>query len=346
MTAMTQAPPRGVLPGGLSPVIVGYGHAGCNLHHRSLRSVAGGDPAVIAVDPMSPTRPGPGLQWVPTLAAALTTVDITRSVFHVATPVHAHRTTVDALASAGARYIILEKPIAPSVADAQDIAAIAASGVQIVPMSVWLSSAVTARIEADIAIGRIGSLSALHLEQSKPRFRRSSQRDAHQSALEVELPHQLLLALHLAGPVAAMTDVKLWPMILPDGAELPGMGGVTLTLTHTNGVISTLVSDLTAPVRIRRLRMSGNAGEVIAHFPVSGADDVGQLHLPGQPGRVLVQDAPLTRFIGEAYRYFAGLMDRPPSGDLLMHLRVAELMAAAAQSAERPSHREITQSSW
>ena len=332
------------LPGGLTPVIVGYGRAGSELHHRCLRAVAGGPVDVVAVDPVRPRRLPPDVRWRPSLAAALSTVDPERAVFHVATPVHTHLATVEALAAGGARRIVLEKPMAHTAADARRVAAVAAGGVQIVPVAVWPASTVTEHVARAIADGGIGTPRALHMQQSKPRFQRSRRGDAHRCAMEVELPHQLLLALHLAGPVAAVTRAAAWNMELPDGDRLPGMGGVAVTLAHTGGITSTLVSDLTSPIRIRRLRISGTAGRIVAHYPISGEDDVGQLHLPGRPGRTLVRDAPLTRFFDTAYRQFAGLPGGP-TGDLRMHVRVVELLETVAarclagRSARRDSAR-------
>jgi predicted dehydrogenase len=324
----------GTLPGGLIPVIVGYGRAGRDLHHMASRQIAGSDVAVIAVDPARPPRLPPDARWAPTLEEGLDVLgDPASAVFHVTTPVGEHRRVVEAIVAAGATRVVLEKPLAATSADARRIAALATAGVRVLPVGPWLASAVTEKVEKCIANGDLGMLLTLHMEQSKPRFRRAQTTRAHRSALEVELPHQLLLALTLGGPVEALTHAATWPLPLPGGATLPRMGGASATLVHRSGLTSTLVSDLTAPVRMRRLRISGSAGKLVAHYPLgAGADHIGQLQLPGRHELAVVDDAPLTQFLAAAYLHFAGLSD-PPRGDLALHLRMVELLEAAAARA-------------
>ncbi|MFD9906468.1 Gfo/Idh/MocA family protein [Streptomyces sp. NPDC059063] len=318
------------LPGEHIPVIVGYGRAGRELHHHCLRGITGGDgPRVLAVDPRRPDRLPAHTRWFPTLDEALAEVDPARAVAHVTTPAAAHEALVRRLADRGLRRIVVEKPLADSVAGARRIAAVARTGVQVLPVGVWPSSTVTERVRACVADGGIGTPVALHMEQSKPRFRRALM-DSHTSALQVELPHQVLLALHLLGPAVGLEEAELWGMPRPTGDPLPGMGGGRLTLRHASGATSTLVSDLTSPVRVRTLTLTGTIGRIVAHYPVSDADDVGQLHLPRRAGRVLVHDAPLTQFLAAAYRWFAD-EGPPPPGSLDDHLQTVELLASAAR---------------
>jgi predicted dehydrogenase len=309
---------------GLTPVIVGYGRAGRDLHHASLRHLAG-HPEVIAVDPR-PTAVSREVTWLPTLDAALDRVDLDRAVFHVTTPVADHLAVVELLATAGARHVVLEKPIAATAAQARTIAAVAGR-TTVLPVGVWLSSAVTRRIEAALADGVIGELRSLRMEQMKPRFTRSA--GAHDAAVatEVELPHQLLLALHLGGGPGELADTITWGMPLPGGGVLPGAGGVDVTLRQPNRVTTRLMSDLTCPVRLRRLRVTGTRGTLVAHFPISSDDHTGQVILPGRD-RELVRDLPLTQFLAAAYGHFAGRRE-PPPGDLALHVRVAELVEEA-----------------
>ncbi|HEU4425654.1 MAG TPA: Gfo/Idh/MocA family oxidoreductase [Pilimelia sp.] len=327
--------------GGFTPVIVGYGRAGRDLHHASLRAIAGHDPTVFAVDPARPSYLLPGAVWVSTVHEAVRRLgDPARAVFHVATPVATHRGIVERLVDLGATRIVLEKPIAASAEDARQILGAVRRGVTVLPVGVWLSSSVTEHLEKIVAAGTIGTPVELHMEQSKPRFGRSARADAHTSAIQVELPHQLLLALHLAGQEATVAHAAIWPMELEDGRTIPRMGGATVTLRHAGGTSSRLVSDLTAPMRVRRLRLSGSGGEIVAHYPVSGDDDMGQLRMPGQAHRTLVRDAPVTRFLTAAYGHFAGICD-PPPGDLNLHLRVAELLEQIATQAETADRDEV-----
>ena len=301
------------------PVIIGYGRAGRGLHHASLPH-----PQIIVVDPRKVEAPG--VTWLPTVAAALERVDLDRAVFHVTTPVADHHAVVGWLAAAGARNVILEKPMAATAGEARAIAALAGH-TRILPVGVWPSSAVTRRLEQAIADGVIGELRSLRMEQMKPRFNRAAGAVAAAQATEVELPHQLLLALHLGGGPGELADTITWGMPLPDGTELAGAGGVDVTLRQPNRVTTRLMSDLTCPVRLRRLRVTGTRGTLVAHYPISSDDHTGQVILPGEE-RELIRDLPLTQFLDQAYAFFAG-DDEPPPGDLALHVRVAELVEQA-----------------
>jgi predicted dehydrogenase len=201
-------------------------------------------------------------------------------------------------------------------------------------VGVWPVSRVTERVLELMAFGRIGRLVSLHMEQSKPRFRRSMVDSGHRNAFEIELPHQVLLALHLAGPVGEVAAVRTWDSPLPNS-----IGGAEIVLRHDNGIVSTLHSDPTAPVRIRRLRLTGTAGEIVADYPVSSDDDFGQVRVVGEDREVL-QDAPLTRFIELAYDHATGL-GPPPPAPLANHVSVISLLTRA-QSMTQSMTRSIT----
>jgi predicted dehydrogenase len=331
-------------PRDLRPVIIGYGRAGRDLHHASLGELVGTDAEVMVVDPRRPRCPLPGARWMALLEEAVACLPDPRlGVFHVTTPAGEHRRTVEALVAADARQIIVEKPLAPTLDEARRIACLATAGRRVLPVSLWLSSAVTGRVEEVIAEGRIGVPVELRMEQSKPRFRRTMRCSGHRTAFEVELPHQVLLALHLGGPVERVLLASTWPMELPDGGLLPAMGGACLRLLHTSGMTSTLVTDLTAPVRMRRLQVTGTTAEVVADYPVSTDDDFGQVEVLGEPRRSVVADAPLTRLLHDAYGYFAGRCDAP-RGDLALHLEAAELLETAAGLALTATRSEVVPS--
>ncbi|MFD7626609.1 hypothetical protein ACFV7Q_11350 [Streptomyces sp. NPDC059851] len=340
------APPRGAgRPGRPVPVIVGYGHAGRDLHHRSLTALAGcgtvPEGEVIVVDRVRPADPLPGTRWAGSLPDALAALDAPESaVVHLATPVADRIATVRALAAGGVRRIIMEKPYAEGPAAARELTALVHEArIELLTVAVWPSSTITRQVAALLAGGRIGRLVSLHLEQSKPRFRRSLENGAHSSAFEIELPHQVLLALHLCGAADGVEAAWSWPLRTEAGS-VPALGGAELRLRHRSGVVSTLASDLTSPVRVRRLRLRGTDGEIVAHYPISGDDPFGQVQVTGEPGRILLPDAPLTTFVEDCYRFFAGTGGRPAGSDPQLHLRVTELLAAASAAAvprEAPS---------
>ncbi|MFD9125806.1 Gfo/Idh/MocA family protein [Kitasatospora sp. NPDC059571] len=306
-------------------VIVGYGHAGRDLHHQALRSLYGADFQVLAVDPGLAEAP-PGTRLLPSLRAAAEAGPVAETVFHVATPPGEHLGCVEELVALGARRIILEKPIAPTSAESRKLCELAGQAT-ILPVSVWPNSKVTERVREIVASGEIGEPVALYMEQSKPRFGRTGSSDSHRTAFQVELPHQVLLALHLAGEDARILSSPSWPMPLPD-RSVPAMGGALLRLEHAGGIVSTLLSDLTSPSRRRHLRVTGTRGEVLADFPVSTDDAFGQVRVSGRPGRAVIEDAPLTAFVAGAYQHFTAGGPLPPA-DLRLHHRSIELLEEA-----------------
>jgi predicted dehydrogenase len=320
-------------------VIVGYGNAGRELQHPVLRELFGPNHPVLVVDPAPVREPLPGGRWVPDLAAAFEAIpDPAAPVFHVATPPATHADIVEDLVDRGARRIILEKPIADTLPDAYRIQRLGRRAT-ILPVSVWLHSRVTERVEEIIASGAVGAVRSLHMEQSKPRFRRTLRSDSHRSALDVEMPHQVLLALALAGRTAQVVSAWDWPME-PWPDSLPSMGGATVRIAHPGGVTSTLVTDLTSPVRVRRLTVVGRRGRLVADYPVGREDDFGQIRVTGTPGRQVVADAPLTRFIATAYEYLTGVSGPAPRGDLALHVRCTEVLEQA-RAATRVSTRSL-----
>jgi predicted dehydrogenase len=315
-------------PGGRArppSVIVGYGHAGRDLHHRALRALYGDGYEVLVVDP-AVREAIPGVLSFASLSAAADSVPVEETVFHVATPPDTHLACVEDLVALGARRIILEKPIALTSKESQQLCLLT-DRAEILPVSVWPNSLVTERVQQIISSGEIGEPVALYMEQSKPRFGRTGASDSHRTAFEVELPHQVLLALFLAGPVERILSSPTWAMPLPD-RSVPGMGGAVLRLEHVGGIVSTLLSDLTSPTRRRHLRVTGTRGEVQADFPVSRDDAFGQIRISGRQGRVVIEDAPLTQFIGAAYTYLTEGGSPPPAG-LTMHHHTIDLLEQA-----------------
>ena len=323
------------MQGALQPVIVGYGRAGRDLHHRALRPLLDPDDTVLVVDPRPVSAPA-GVRWVPSLAEAADllrqmSVPMSRVIFHLTTPPAEHLSGVEQLVALGARHVIVEKPVATNPADARRIAELAVD-IDIVPVGVWLESTTTALVEQTIAAGEIGRMLTLHMEQSKPRFRRNMEfDDAHGTAFDVELPHQMLLALHLGGAEATVVSAATWPMS-SCGRYGQLIGGAAVTLTHESSVTSTLVSDLTAAVRRRRLVVQGTRGQIVADYPLSSDDDYGQVRVSGREGRRIVQDLPLSRFIEAVYGSRRGDLP-PPRGDLGLHVRSIDMLDRARSTA-------------
>jgi predicted dehydrogenase len=244
------------------------------------------------------------------------------AVVHVCTPPAVRVAVLERLAGLGFRRFVVEKPLATDLASLAAMERLCA-GLDVVVVTQWLAATLTRRLAGLVRSGEHGPLLSLAVRQDKPRFARAS---GHADAFEVEVPHALAVALHLAGP-AELTGAG-WT----DPARGP-LAGAWLSLRHTGGTRTTVHSDLTAPVRRRELTLRLRDTTVVAHYPVSADDHHAQLRI-GNGAREIFEDEALGAFLLAAYRYFAGVDPAPP-GDLALHARVVRLLAAAREHADR-----------
>jgi predicted dehydrogenase len=335
------ASPRLLASGPLHTVIVGYGRAGRELHHAALSEAAATGPSglhhteVIAVDPRRPAVLPEGTRWLEGMdeLSRRAAVDPDRTVFHLATPPASRLSVLRELLDLGARAVIVEKPFAATHQEAQHLAAAAASaGAHIVPVAVWPSSEVTRRLEEELS--GFGPLQALWMEQSKPRLPGAGGTgDGHRTTFEVEMPHQLVLALHLAGPVEHIVSAVVEPLTVR-GRELPALGGARLVLKHRSGVVTELISDFTVSQRYRNLTALAARGWGRARYPLSAEHRNGTLESSRRPTAVSLPDRPLTRFLADTYSYLAGRSGLQPPGTCVdLHVHSSALLEAAARMA-------------
>ncbi|MFF0461868.1 Gfo/Idh/MocA family protein [Streptomyces mexicanus] len=274
----------------LQPLVVGLGRSGSGLHLRTLSRLAGrsrtpGDDALVALpavgcDPRAGllrlTAPADEVTVVTSLEQALDHVDPATTVTHVCTPPRQRYTLVEQLARHGLRRVILEKPLAGSREELDALVRLRdEADLHLVAVAHWTTSRLAHRLRRIVRDGRLGPLRRITVDQHKPRFLRSLTTDGHRSALDVEIPHSLALALDLAGP-ADLRAAHCWDLRCED-RELPGMGGARLELEHRSGVTTLLRSDLGAPVRQRSVVCEFDGGTATAHFPLSEDDDHAQM---------------------------------------------------------------------
>ncbi|MFE6623869.1 Gfo/Idh/MocA family protein [Streptomyces sp. NPDC057740] len=344
----------------LQPLVVGLGRSGSGLHLKTLARLAGrtgstDDPLValpaVGCDPRAgvlrlTATPGE-VTVVTTLDQALEHVDPATAVVHVCTPPRLRHALIAELAGHGFRRMIVEKPLAGSRDELDALVRLRdETGLALVTMAHWTGSRLAARLRRLVRGGHLGRLRHITVDQHKPRFLRSLTTDGHQSALDVEIPHSLALALDLAGP-AELRAAHCWDLRCEDG-ELPGMGGAHLELEHSTGVSTRLRSDLGAPVRQRSVVCEFDGGTATGHFPLSEDDDHAQLVItpvggdapatttvanatggvPG-PGHQVFRDDALTDFLEGAYRGF--LSEAPDATGFTLACETARLLCAARE---------------
>ncbi|KDQ69582.1 Gfo/Idh/MocA family protein [Streptomyces halstedii] len=314
----------------LQPLVIGLGRSGAGLHLKALRKLARSPDAriapVIGCDPRpDTTRDLSGVVLTASTAEALRrAADPAAVVAHVCTPPEDRLPLLRELAEHGVRRMLVEKPLATTHRELDAMRELRErAGLRISVVTHWLAAELTARMRELVVRQPYGPLRGIAVEQHKPRFTKSLTSSAHRSALEVEVPHALALAAHLAGPArvehAHCTDLRV------GSAARPGLGGAEVVLHHANGVRTVVRSDLTAPVRRRSVVLEFQDAEVTGHFPVGEDDDHAQLLLPGEDRQVFRDDAILALF-RTAYR---PLPSGVPALDFVVGAEAARLLCDA-----------------
>lgn len=323
----------------LRTLIVGLGRSGAGLHLpvltrlRRRHGFPFSDHPIVGCDPQPVRVPDEhGVITLGSVAAAAAALPTEQTVVHVCTPPADRAATLARVAEAGFRHLVVEKPLATDLAELALIEALRTRHrLNLVVVSHWLGATLTRRLSRLVRCGEFGPLRSITVDQDKPRFGRSAHGAGHPSAFDVEIPHSLALALALAGP--ADLDDAGWQDLTVVGPPVARLGGAWLTLRHHSGVRSTLRSDLTSPVRRRRLVMDLAGTTATAHFPVSADDHHAQLRV-GTGRREVFEDEALSTFLLSCYRYVAGVGE-PPPGDLGLHAAVVRLLHEAKLRAGR-----------
>jgi predicted dehydrogenase len=325
----------------LRTLIVGLGSAGTGLHLpvvERLRATATSSPLfaeapIVLHDPrgMPGGLAGHGVALAGSLTEAARLAPPGETVVHLCTPPSARLQPLSELAALGFRRFLVEKPLALDDATARRIDRLRRDlGLEMVVVAQWLDSSLTRRLEELIRGGALGRLRELTFVQLKPRFLRTLRSPGQATAFEVELPHSVSVALRLAGDArllrAGVSDMEVGDVVVRH------MGAAHVVLGHDGGVVTRATSDLTAPMRERRVELRFTGGRAVGHYAVSREDCHAQLEvrLPGRPARRRVfPDDSLARFTAGAYRRFREGDDL--DADLALNLRVAALLGEATR---------------
>jgi predicted dehydrogenase len=298
-------------------LVVGLGRAGAGLHlpaldrlrqHPPVSTVFADEPVVGVDSAPVPDFLPPGTVVWPALEQARAQLEPEATVVHVCTPPEGRDAVIEQLARLGFANLLVEKPLAVDVAQLARVEKLCRRyRLRLVVVAQWLVSSLTRRLEECVADGRFGELREIRVVQRKPRFSRSLATTGHPTAFDVEVPHALGVALRLAGP-ARLTDAA-WSDLAAGGTVRPRLGTATLRLAHARGPSTRIASDLTAPVRERRITCEFADATVIGNYPVSQDDGYAQLALAGRDRttseREVFPDDALPRFLRDAYQRFA-----------------------------------------
>lgn len=321
----------------LHTFIVGMGRSGEGLHLPSLSKVRAAVPGLLApapvvvFDPYRSPVDVPGVVAVGSLEEAGRRVPPTRTVVHLCTPPQVRASLLHRLAGLGYRKIIVEKPLALDLAGLAAVARIRRRwGLDITVATQWLDSGLTSRLRGAVEAEEFGRLRGIHVVQKKPRFTRSVAVPHHPTAFDVEVPHALAVVLSLAGR-GRIADAS-WHDMVTDQMRMPRLGRARLWLDHYSGVRTEIDSDLTSPVRERRITLEFEKATLIGHYPCSEADHTSQLRAvaPGGKGtRTAFTDDALPAFLRSAYDRYA--QSSPPPGALSVQVDTVRLLTEAKQ---------------
>jgi predicted dehydrogenase len=322
----------------LRTFIVGLGRAGGDLHLpvlRRLRASGSGpwerDAPIFGYDPaLAPDAFAEDqLKLVGSLHRARSLLDPETTVVHLCTPPVVRLEVLHELAEMGFQQILMEKPMTADPAELGEMLRLRTKfELRLQVVAPWLASMLTQRIESLVQSGRLGDLRSIAILQRKPRMQKTAKSDGHPSVFDVEVPHSVGLALRLAGDGdiedAACTDMRIGDRVFPR------MGTGRLRLRHHCGVETSIFSDLTAPLRERRITVDFENGRLVGYYPAGRDDHYAHLRLVefggGGSAKVLEDDG-LGLFLRAAYQKYAGHADLWP--DLELNVRVVQLIGDA-----------------
>ncbi|WP_231640841.1 oxidoreductase [Nocardiopsis sp. NRRL B-16309] len=283
----------------------------------------------IAFDPFRAPVPAPDAVMVDSLEQAARRVPPHRTVVHLCTPPHIRSGMLDRLGELGYRMVIVEKPLALDLAGLAAVARVRRRwGLDLTVTTQWLDSALTRRLRTAVEGHEFGGLRGIRVVQNKPRFTRSARSPGHPTAFDVEVPHALAVVLTLAGGASLAT--ASWEDMVTDDRHLPRLGRARLRLDHHSGVRTEIDSDLTSPVRERRITLEFDRATLVGHYPCGDTDHTAQLRVAvagREATRSVFTDDALPSFILRAYARHQRLPLEP--GTLPVHVDAVRLLTEA-----------------
>ncbi|NUO97094.1 MAG: oxidoreductase [Nonomuraea sp.] len=319
----------------LHAFIVGMGRSGAGLHLPSLAKVRAGVPGLLApgpvvvFDPFRPPSCVPGTVTAGSLEEAAGLTPPHRTVVHLCTPPHVRAGMLARLAPLGYRRFIVEKPLALDLVGLAAVARVRRRwGLDLTVATHWLDSSLTARLRTAVRAGEFGGLRQIKVVQNKPRFTRGAARPDDTTAFDIEVPHALAVVLTLAG--GARISGASWEDLVTEHLRLPRLGRARLRLDHYSGVRTEIDSDLTSPVRERRITLRFERGTVTGHYPCSEADHTAQLRVAAAGGeelRTVFADDALPAFLRAAYLRYS--RSRCSPGALPLQVDAVRLLTEA-----------------
>lgn len=337
----------------IRPIIIGFGYCGSQLHlpcikkaflnlNKSDNEKSFPMPTITVVDPCSETQMN--AKYVNYIDFYNTITEIPQynmenAVLHLCiSPRNRPQILHDAI-RLGIRRFILEKPVAINNEDLMVMKnLISKNNLDVLVVSNWSSSKLTEKLQQ--AIARFASqgikMRKINIIQNKPRIQRSLTNYTHRNALEIEIPHMIVLSLLLAGKNVSVKESTVWDLCHNDQVRY-GMGGADLTLQFDNGCMAQLNSNLVSPMRERRVEIEFENGYTLKGYFPSDSNSLHSFYYEyDNNGHIVYQsvipDDTLTECFMQAYKYFYFNGNKPAS-DFNFHLLVSDLLIQARNKA-------------
>ncbi|HEX3316969.1 MAG TPA: Gfo/Idh/MocA family oxidoreductase [Solirubrobacteraceae bacterium] len=232
----------------LGVALIGYGHWGPNLA-RALDGVDGA--ALQAVCVRRPAaaeavaRERPDVEATTDLDAVLARPDV--DIVVVATPAPTHVELGGRALRAG-KHVLVEKPLAPSLEAAEELAAVAAAERRLLMVGhEYVYHPVVRRLAELLRAGALGDLACITSERGNP-----TGTPADRGVLWNLAPHDLSIVVFLLGAGARRVSAR---------AACDDV--VFLTLELTCGVLVEVQCSWAAPQKTRRMTLTGSAGNAV-----------------------------------------------------------------------------------
>lgn len=307
-------------------LIVGFGRSGRDLHLRCLGRVppvnGNGASRIGIVDvgkrPLSSAHGQADLEVFGSLTDARRHFD-GNTIVHVCTPPATHFDVIREAARQGYSRMIVEKPLVDRLTDLDALHALVKERrLTVFVVANWLSSALTWRLRELLQNRPERAWSRVTVSQVKPRFSRSLSTLSKETIFDVEIPHQIALALFLGGGDLEVRRAECTDMVV-NSTRIPYMGTATIMLEDKHGRVIVVYSDLTAPIRQRSVEILFDDGtRTVGYYPSTEADSFSQLLTfqkdhDAAVAHEIVLDDPLAAFLREVYAYFEQNARRPAS---------------------------------
>jgi predicted dehydrogenase len=338
-------------------LIVGLGYSGLQVHLPLLDRLRDNDddqvarllspepPVAYDADPDAADYADEDLEVVESLSRASELLYPGNTVVHVCLPLRHRVTVLPELVERGYRLILLDDPLASDADSLHQLLSLSARyRLRVGVLAPWLSSGITRRLLAAVADGRFGRVRRIVVRQFLPRLNRTFAAAQPGTALDAELPRSVALALALAGN-GEVVNASVEPTPVVDGRQVPQMGGASMTIQHSGGVVTEIATDLAAPMWDQRVVVEFENGTVECHYPLGVGDDYAQIFwrpARGNPRREIFVDDSTHQAMLDIYGLFVS--ESWPEPNLRLHARVVEMLAdaktlcqRAVQGAHQPS---------